>query len=90
MALLSHGSIIVEAGANSGTTHQGWAALRLGRPLFLPEHILKEKFSWPSKMQDYGAIPFPLDNINSCLDQLFPALVAGPDRLQRSNALLPA
>ena len=33
MALLSPATVIVEAGEGSGTQHQGWEALRLGRPL---------------------------------------------------------
>jgi DNA processing protein len=34
MALISHATIIVEAQEKSGSLHQGWEALRLGRPLF--------------------------------------------------------
>ena len=35
MALISDASIIVEASNSSGSLHQGWEALRLGRPLFI-------------------------------------------------------
>ena len=35
MALLSPATVIVEAREGSGTQHQGWEALRLGRPLVL-------------------------------------------------------
>jgi DNA processing protein len=35
MALLTDATVIVEAGEKSGTLHQGWEALRLGRLLFL-------------------------------------------------------
>ncbi len=35
MALISDATIIIEAGNSSGSLHQGWEALRLGRPLFI-------------------------------------------------------
>ena len=35
MALIADASIIVEASNSSGSLHQGWEALRLGRPLFI-------------------------------------------------------
>ncbi|UII21581.1 DNA-processing protein DprA [Fulvivirga ligni] len=35
MALISDATIIIEASEQSGTRHQGWEALRLGRKLFL-------------------------------------------------------
>ncbi len=56
MALLSHATVIVEAGASSGTEHQGWEALRLGRELFLLESLLKGPASWPHEMIEYGAV----------------------------------
>ena len=55
MALLSHASIIVEAGEKSGTEHQGWEALRLGRPLFIHDDIIRKGLLWPKKMLDHGA-----------------------------------
>ena len=40
MALLSDATLVVEAGENSGTRHQGWEAIRLGRPvLFLRKFL---------------------------------------------------
>lgn len=57
MALVSDASIIVEAGESSGSLHQGWEALRLGRPLFLWRSIVEDQsLKWPKKMMDYGAI----------------------------------
>jgi DNA processing protein len=57
MALISHASIIVEAGDSSGSLHQGWEALRLGRPLFIWKSIIKKTdLKWPQKMIKYGAI----------------------------------
>jgi DNA processing protein len=57
MALLSHASVIVEAGDGSGSLSQGWEALRLGRPLFLMASILERPdLTWPRTMIDYGAM----------------------------------
>ncbi len=57
MALISNASIIVEAGDNSGSLHQGWEALRLGRPLFIWSSIMNDRsLSWPRKMEMYGAM----------------------------------
>ena len=57
MALISDASIIVEAGETSGSLHQGWEALRLGRQLFISERITSNtSLKWPKKMIDYGAV----------------------------------
>ena len=57
MALASDATIIVEAGSKSGTQHQGWEAIRLGRPLFLLRSLVEESGpQWALKMLDYGAI----------------------------------
>ena len=57
MALISNGSIIVEAGDSSGSLHQGWEALRLGRPLFIWKDIVRNtSLAWPQKMLRYGAV----------------------------------
>lgn len=57
MALISDATIIVEAGDTSGSLHQGWEALRLGRSLFIWESVLNNKqLSWPEKMLQYGAM----------------------------------
>ncbi len=57
MALIAHASIIVEAGETSGSLHQGWEALRLGRPLFIHAAILENhSLTWPGKMCEYGAM----------------------------------
>jgi len=56
MALISNASIIVEAGDSSGSLHQGWEALRLGRPLFIWKAIVNDSsLSWTKKMIRYGA-----------------------------------
>ncbi len=57
MALISDASIIVEASDSSGSLHQGWETLRLGRPLFIWKSIINEvSLSWPKKMLEYGAL----------------------------------
>ena len=57
MALLSHATVIVEAGETSGTLSQGWEALRLGRPLFIMRSVAEDqRLKWPRKMLDYGGL----------------------------------
>jgi DNA processing protein len=59
MALISDASIIVEAGNSSGSLHQGWEALRLGRPLFIWSPLMRDhSLNWPEKMASYGAMEF--------------------------------
>lgn len=56
MALISDATIIVEAGENSGTIHQGWEAIRLNRLLFIMENVLENpSLTWPKEMIKYGA-----------------------------------
>jgi DNA processing protein len=59
MALIADASIIVEAGNSSGSLHQGWEALRLGRPLFIWSPLMHDSsLVWPQKMAMYGAMEF--------------------------------
>lgn len=55
MALLSDATIIVEASEVSGTRHQGWEALRLGRFVFLMKTVIDKGLTWPKEMMKYGA-----------------------------------
>lgn len=56
MALLTDATVIVEAGESSGSRYQGWEALRLGRPLFLLESLVRnDNVSWPKAMIEHGA-----------------------------------
>ena len=55
MALISEVTVIVEAGEKSGTVHQGWEALRLGRLLFLLESLVAKKQEWTEELIRYGA-----------------------------------
>lgn len=77
MALLTDATVIVEAGESSGTRHQGWEALRLGRVLFLLESVVKdERLSWPAEMIGYGAQVLTRDGLGPLLENL-PALSRG-------------
>lgn len=76
MALLTDATVIVEAGEKSGTVHQGWEALRLGRSLFLMESVASNpNLSWPREMIKYGAQVLSRENLQSELEDL-PALTA--------------
>lgn len=56
MALISDATVIIEAGENSGTRHQGWEALRLGRMVFLMQSVAENPaLTWPKEMIGYGA-----------------------------------
>jgi DNA processing protein len=78
MALLSDATVIVEAGEKSGTLHQGWEALRLGRLLFLLESVANdESLSWPSEMIRYGAQVLSRSNLNVVMENLPAMSVAG-------------
>lgn len=55
MALVSDSSVIVEAAEGSGTRHQGWEALRLGRPLFIMRSLAETGLTWVHEMLSYGA-----------------------------------
>jgi DNA processing protein len=62
MALLSDATVIVEAGEKSGSLHQGWEALRLGRPLFIVRSQLEDPtLAWPRELARYGAQPLDVD-----------------------------
>lgn len=57
MALISDATVIVEAGNTSGSLHQGWETIRLGRPLFICKHVFENtQLSWPEEMSQYGAM----------------------------------
>ena len=57
MALISNATIIVEAKDDSGSLHQGWEALRLGRPLFIWKDVLDDtSVKVPQDMLRYGAM----------------------------------
>jgi DNA processing protein len=63
--------VIVEAGEKSGTLHQGWEALRLGRTLFLMESVANDPtLSWPREMIKHGALVLTRENLSEELADL--------------------
>ncbi len=69
MALLSPATVIVEAHERSGTKHQGWEAIRLGRPLyFLKSAVDAPQVEWIHEQLKYGAGILGDDNVADVLD----------------------
>lgn len=58
MALLSDATVIAGAtGSMSGTRHQGWEAIRLGRPLFIHRSVASgPSAAWATDMLEHGAV----------------------------------
>lgn len=78
MALISDATVIVEAGEKSGTIHQGWEALRLGRELYIMESLTRSGFDWVEKFQHHGAQVLSDGNRDVFLESL-----PGESRLER-------
>lgn len=76
MAMISDATVIIEASQKSGTVHQGWEAIRLGRPLFLLKSLLSDPdIKWTREMMDYGALVLDdqsVDTLLECLPQRDP------------------
>ncbi|MDO4229666.1 MAG: DNA-processing protein DprA [Capnocytophaga sp.] len=71
MALISDATIIIEASEKSGTKHQGWEALRLGRNLYILENVIKDKnISWAKEMLEYGAEILTRDNVSQLVEDI--------------------
>lgn len=70
MALLSDATIIVEAGKTSGTIHQGWEALRLGRRLLIMESLAGQGFDWVDSFLGYGAEVLTRENFKAFVEDL--------------------
>lgn len=77
MALISDATVIVEASERSGTRHQGWEALRLGRLVFIMENVAENKeLSWPREMIGYGAQVLRREDLPEVLYDI-PSFTAG-------------
>jgi DNA processing protein len=75
MALLTDATVIVEAGQKSGSLHQGWEALRLGRLLFILESVANDPaLSWPAEMIGYGAQVLSRTNLAAVIQHLPPPI----------------
>ncbi len=70
MALISDATLIIEASEKSGTKHQGWEALQLGRELYINEDLINNNISWAKEMLKYGAQIINIENANSLLQAL--------------------
>ena len=70
MALISDATIIIEASEKSGTKHQGWEALRLGRRLFILENVFNSDVSWADEMLHYGAEKLTLENYKYLIESI--------------------
>lgn len=80
MAVISDATVIVEASRSSGTQHQGWEAIRLGRDLFMSELVMKDLGNeWAQKISQYGAMTF--SNPADIIDYLPPTPVVRTIRL---------
>lgn len=77
MALLCDATIVVEASENSGTRHQGWEALRLGRVVYLLQNLVQNPdLTWPQEMLKYGAQVLRRDDLPSALQDI-PSFTSG-------------
>lgn len=77
MALISDATVIVEASEKSGTRHQGWEALRLGRLVFIMENVAENaELTWPREMISYGAQVLRRDDLPEILFDI-PSFTAG-------------
>ena len=71
MALISDATIIIEASEKSGTKHQGWEALRLGRSVFILENVIKNpNITWAKEMLKYGAEVLTRENVNFIIESI--------------------
>jgi DNA processing protein len=76
MALISDATVIIEATDTSGSLHQGWEALRLGRHLLITKSVAEDpKLKWPEQMLHYGAKILSDETFDEFLE-LLPARMA--------------
>jgi len=79
MALFSDATIIVEASENSGTRHQGWEALKMGRSVFIMKNVIDNpEVRWAKDMLIYGAQVLTRDNFSKVLEDI-PNFVSSGD-----------
>ena len=70
MALISDATVVITAGENSGTRHQGWEAIRLGRELFFLEPFASSDVRWVAEQIAYGAQSLSDENLDLFLEHL--------------------
>ena len=79
MALISDATVIVHAGRRSGTEHQGWEAIRLGRHLLLLESLDRIGIQWAKNLRRYGAEVLSDANLDRWLRHLHPRVHLSDD-----------
>jgi len=70
MAMLSHASVIVEAGETSGSLSQAAETQRLGRQLFIMRNVMFSGLEWPHKFLNALNVPVKaavLDDVGQIL-----------------------
>ncbi len=71
MALISDATIIIEAAEDSGTRHQGWEAIRLGRQVYILSNVLRNpRIKWAKEMLDYGAMELTNESLTDILMEI--------------------
>lgn len=76
MALISDATIIVEASDKSGTRHQGWEALRLGRTVYIMQNVIDDKsVTWTTEMLQYGAQALTREYLEDSIYGILPSFV---------------
>lgn len=76
MALISDATIIVEASDKSGTRHQGWEALRLGRTVYIMQNVIDDpSVTWTEEMLQYGAQALTRDYLEDSIYSILPSFV---------------
>jgi DNA processing protein len=79
MALITDATVIVEASEKSGTRHQGWEAIRLGRLVFIMENVANNpELTWPREMIGYGAQILSKDDLPEILNDI-PSFTGGAE-----------
>ena len=69
IALIADAVVTVEAGPAGGTAFMGWAALRLGRPLWIWRGAFDDPaLTWPREMERYGARRLDEGSVDSIIE----------------------
>lgn len=79
MALIADATVIVHAGKRSGTEHQGWEAIRLGRQLLLLKSFDRLGIQWAKDLRRYGAEVLSDANLDRWLNHLHPRVALSDD-----------
>lgn len=68
---MTDATIIIEAAEVSGTMHQGWEAIRLGRPVLFPRSFVNgSPPTWVQEMIKYGATVLEEGTLGRVIDHM--------------------